>query len=347
MAMSNLDAFKAIKEKFNSTSAKTEEVFSSKPEEIEKHIENRIEKHSENATKTTKEETPVVLNSPKTPEQVIETSKTPEEFKSEQDSEKAEKLSEQVNQINDFIDEAYSKYEDIIRDINVRHIDTLENNDPLFKYKVQIRDKTIEFRKWKVKDRKTLMQAKNDVERRKALVYNCIKDQNIALDNEEFNFMLEKIRSVSVKDKLKYTLTCDECNKEFNLSVDIEDLIDCSYNDYKPLVYGDITIEVQDVKNRDFYENTIVTVTDTQERYLYDLALHIKSINGNSSMSFQNVLDFLLDLDIDAYNSIYDQFNKVRFRCVNLQSVECPYCHGETVFNFNDFPDFFPKSWEL
>lgn len=343
MSMSNLDAFNAIKKKFNSSSVKTEEVFSSKPEEIEKHIEKNTKVEKTN-------DIPVDFEAPNVPN-------TPEQEKNElveepKDSaptseEKKEELSNQLNQINDFIDEAYSKYEDIIRDINVRHIDTLENNDPLFKYKVQIRDKTIEFRKWKVKDRKTLMQAKNDVERRKALVYNCIKDQNIALDNEEFNFMLEKIRSVSVKDKLKYTLTCDECNKEFNLSVDIEDLIDCSYNDYRPLVYDDLTIEVQDIKNRDFYENTIVTVTDTQERFLYDLALHIKSINGNSSMSFQNVLDFLLDLDIDAYNSIYDQFNKVRFRCVNLQSVECPYCHGETVFNFNDFPDFFPKSWEL
>lgn len=343
MAMSNLDAFKAIKEKFNSTSAKTEEVFSSssassKSEEIEKHIEKSI-KPIEMATSV--EVPQVKLNSPEVSEPIEH------EEPVELDSEKAEKLSEQANQINDFIDEAYSKYEDIIRDINVRHIDTLENNDPLFKYRVQIRDKTIEFRKWKVKDRKTLIQAKNDVERRKALVYNCIKDQNIALDNEEYNFMLEKIRSVSVKEKLKYTLTCDDCNKEFNLSVDIEDLIDCSFDDYKPLEYNDLIIEVQDIKNRDFYENTIVTVTDTQERYLYDLALHIKSINGNSSMSFQSVLDFLLDLDIDAYNSIYDQFNKVRFRCVNLQSVECPYCHGETVFNFNDFPDFFPKSWEL
>ena len=179
MSMSNLDAFKTIKEKFNSSSVKTEEVFDSKHKE-----------------------TPVVLNSPENPEvsKTPENPEIPEQKKSDTEAKK-EKLSDQVSQINDFIDEAYSKYEDIIQDINVKHIDTLENDDPLFKFKIVIRDKTIEFRKWKVKDRKNLLQASNDVERRKALVYNCIKDQNIALDNEEFNFVLEKIRSVSVKLK--------------------------------------------------------------------------------------------------------------------------------------------------
>lgn len=340
MSMSNLDAFNAIKEKFNSPSAKTEEVFSSKSKEVEKVEETEVVSEIK--------ETPVISETPEIEDHQESNSELDKDtlIKSDDESAKVAEISNQLNQIDNFIDETYSKYADIIQDINVKHIDTLENNDPLFKYKIIIRDKTIEFRKWKVKDRKSLMSANNDVERRKALVYNCIKDQNVALDNEEFNFVLEKIRSVSVKDKLNYTLTCDECGKDFNLSVDIEDLIDCSFSDFEPLVYNDLIIEIQDIKNRDFYENTIVTVTDEQERFLYDLALHIKSINGNSSMSFQSVIDFLQDLDLDVYSSIYEQFNKIRFRCINLQSVECPHCHGETVFNFNDFPGFFPKSWE-
>lgn len=346
MSMSNLDAFKAIKEKFNSPSAKTEEVFSSKSNKVEE-----IKNTEEVGEVKEVQETPVISETQETQatEELQESNSELDKdtlLKSDIESAKVAEISNQLNQIDNFIDETYNKYADIIQDINVKHIDTLENNDPLFKYKIIIRDKTIEFRKWKVKDRKSLMSANNDVERRKALVYNCIKDQNIALDNEEFNFVLEKIRSVSVKDKLNYTLTCDECGKDFNLSVDIEDLIDCSFSDFEPLVYNDLIIEIQDIKNRDFYENTIVTVTDEQERFLYDLALHIKSINGNSSMSFQSVIDFLQDLDLDVYSSIYEQFNKIRFRCINLQSVECPHCHGETVFNFNDFPGFFPKSWE-
>jgi hypothetical protein len=346
MSMSNLDAFKAIKEKFNSPSAKTEEVFSSKSNVIKEAEEiKEVERVGEVENTSVIQDEPKVQE-PQEPQELDSELDKDTLIKSDVESAKAEEVSNQLNQINNFIDETYSKYADIIQDINVKHIDTLENNDPLFKYKIIIRDKTIEFRKWKVKDRKSLMAANNDVERRKALVYNCIKDQNVALDNEEFNFVLEKIRSVSVKDKLNYTLTCDECGKDFNLSVDIEDLIDCSFSDFEPLVYNDLIIEIQDIKNRDFYENTIITVTDEQERFLYDLALHIKSINGNSSMSFQSVIDFLQDLDLDVYSSIYEQFNKIRFRCINLQSVECPHCHGETVFNFNDFPGFFPKSWE-
>ncbi len=228
---------------------------------------------------------------------------------------------------------------------NVVSLQIEETDDPVFKYRIKIRDKVIEFRKWKVKDRKDFSAAQGSLEKRKALVYNCLKDPNTALDNEEYNFILEKIRAVSIKDEIGYNLQCSNCGKKFSLYVNINDVTDCAFSDYHPIEVENIKIELQDVKNRDFYESAMKVVKDINEKYITDFALHIKSINDNNSLSFQDVVNFILDLDIDIYEKIFKEWDLIRFKCVNLQSVICPHCNKETIYNFNDFPGFFPKSW--
>lgn len=229
--------------------------------------------------------------------------------------------------------------------LNVVSLQVEETDDPVFKHRIKIRDKVIEFRKWKVKDRKNFANAQGALEKRKALVYNCLKNPELPLDNEEYNFILEKIRAVSIKDEIGYNLKCSNCGKEFSLYVNINDVTDCAFSDYHPIEVDGIKIELQDVKNRDFYESAMKVVKDINEKYITDFALHIKSINDNTTLSFQDVVDFILDLDIDLYEEIFKQWDLIRFKCVNLQSVVCPHCSQETVYNFNDFPGFFPKSW--
>lgn len=307
MGLSNADAFEQIKNKFKNNGT-VEEVL-----------------------------TPVHKNIPEQKEEVDS-----KEVTEKESNESSNQLNNEVKTVDESNVEKKGEELDLT---NVVSLEIEETDDPVFKYRIKIRDKVIEFRKWKVKDRKNFSTAQGALEKRKALVYNCLKDPEIALDNEEYNFILEKIRAVSIKDEIGYNLQCSNCGKEFSLYVNINDVTDCAFSDYHPIEVEDIKIELQDVKNRDFYESAMKVVKDINEKYITDFALHIKSINDNNSLSFQDVVNFILDLDIDIYEEIFKQWDLIRFKCVNLQSVVCPHCNKETIYNFNDFPGFFPKSW--
>lgn len=195
-------------------------------------------------------------------------------------------------------------------------------------FDITINGRKIEFRGWKFKDKQELDKASNVIEKRKAIVYNCISDKKIALDIEEFNYLLYIIRNKSLSSKLSF------CGNE----------LVCNFKDadYKPITVNDIIIEVGHVSNRDDYEKRInETITDI-ERFVLDFVFHIKTINS-SNVSVDEALNFFEEMDVELFEKIINQWDLMKSKFTYI--VECPVCsETHNVFQ-ND--EFFPKSWKI
>lgn len=215
---------------------------------------------------------------------------------------------------------------------------------------INLNNRTINFRKWKVKDRNNFVKATNDIERRYALVYNCLEDPNTPLDMEEYNYMLLMIRSLSLTPILTYTLKCvnPNCGKIYTTNVDISENLKnikpCPYND---IVIDNIKIKIQRIKNQKAYEEHINSTTSPFTRYLMDFCLHIKSINDSEILTLDDVFNFMNELDVDAFEGIMTQWEDQRFKVDMKGYIECPHCHENVLYSFDDLPDFFPKSWKI
>lgn len=212
---------------------------------------------------------------------------------------------------------------------------------------ITFNDKTIKYRKWKVKDRNAFVNAQNKIDKRQALVYNCLENPNIPLDNEEYNFMLLKIRSESLSPLITYTLKCPKCGKIHTASINLNDLIKTKNADYSTIEVDDNIIELQGIRNKNSYESILTQTDDPYEKYILDFAFHVKTLNHNDALSFDAVKNFIYDLDVDTFERIFSVWEKQRFKIDMVGYIECPYCLENTLYNFDDLPDFFPKSWKL
>lgn len=208
---------------------------------------------------------------------------------------------------------------------------------------IQINGKKIEFRKWKVKDKKELDHATTKIEKRKIIVYNCLKDY-IPLDLDEYNYVLAQIRDFSLHTDIDYTLQCD-CGETFNVSLPIKDIVTFKNADYSPIIVDDVTIELKNIDDKD-YEVKINETLTTIERYILDFIFHIKSINGNE-LEIDKLLDYFDNLNIDTFEKIIDCWDARRSKCLYNKQIECPKCHKFVEYNLADMEGFFPKSWNL
>lgn len=208
---------------------------------------------------------------------------------------------------------------------------------------LEFNNRKIKFRKWKVKDKKELDKCQNDVEKRKIYLYNCL-ETNTVLDLEEYNYVLTQIRDYSLDTELDFEVTC-ECGNTQNVSFRASDIVTYKNANYKPVIIGDICIEFGNVDDSD-YENIVINAQTMSERYISDLAFHIKKING-SDVQYEQCIEFIENLDVSLYEKLFEEWELQRFKCNFLHSIKCEKCGKETVYNFEDMKGFFPSSWSI
>ena len=204
--------------------------------------------------------------------------------------------------------------------------------------------RTIEFRPWIVKDKYNITQAKTPYDKRKALVYNCLKDPNTPLDINEYQYTLFAIRNASLDYLTDYEVTCEHCVKDYRLSIDFKDVIKPRYADYTPIETKHI-ITLGDIKNQSYYEEAMQAETNSDKRYLIDFVLHIDSIDDIPPLGAPAVIDFLESLDIIEFEHIMTLWDSKRFSFDLLGAGLCPYCGHKTLYRFNSVQNFFPNSW--
>ena len=216
-----------------------------------------------------------------------------------------------------------------------------------FKFSLKIKDKTIKYRKWKVKDKKKFLSDKNNMTVvREALVYDCLEDSKICLSEEEYNFVLFNIREQSLDDKITYVFECPSCSEEFSYDADLTLVMKPEFKKAKEIDIDGHTFVLSEIRNKEFYEKTVSVLTDNEEINFSDFILHIDSYN-DQNYSFDDMIEIFNNMDIDIFESIYTTWNNIKFKVNNRHDVQCPKCDEITTMEFDALPGFFPDSWNV
>ena len=215
----------------------------------------------------------------------------------------------------------------------------------MYNYKVQVRDEILKFRKWKVKDRNKYVSNQGNTElMREALVYDCLENDNVALSDEEYKYVLCKIRDVSISDPIEYTFTCGSCGHEFDYNAKLSEIITCNKTKYGLIEAGNDSFVMGAIRNRKFYTD-MTSGADENAQDFIDFILHIHSYNLNDAMTFDELTDAVNNLDIDVFENVYTQWEQMKFKVNNTHTVTCPECNEQETYEFDDLPGFFPSSW--
>lgn len=212
---------------------------------------------------------------------------------------------------------------------------------------LELNGKTIYFRKWRVKDRIALESAQGQSEVRQVLVYNCLEDKDIVLDDYEYQYVLIKLREASVGDEIKYNFVCNHCRAKFDYTAKISETMEPIHATYEPIVVDGYRIELGEVSNRGAYESVIFGIKDITERKIADMVMHIRAINGNMKLGYKDLMNLITEMDVDVFQEIWNQWNQVHFRLNRIHRVECPFCKKTMLIEFDDMPGFFPEKWNM
>lgn len=216
-----------------------------------------------------------------------------------------------------------------------------------YEYSTKIRNTDIKYRKWKVKDKKKFLNSNGDKQAlRESLVYDCLEDKNIALSEEEYKYLLIKIRETSLEDKVHYTFKCIACEQLYDFNADLNVIIGADFTPYGDIIFKNQIFTMADLKNRDFYETAISNADNKDEKFLIDFILHIGAYNDNDGYTFQQLNEIINELDADVFEKIIAKWEEMRFKVNNVYEVQCPHCGNSEHFEFDDLPGFFPESWE-
>ena len=209
--------------------------------------------------------------------------------------------------------------------------------------KIKVGNKNLTIRKWKGKDKKAFINAlkekkinENDV--MNSLVYSCI-EEDVILSLDEFKYVLTKIREYSLGDELEIEFYCASCGTVYTKKLKISEIIKYTYKELKEIKVKDVVIKLGELKNREIYVKLI------EEDPIYDLLLRVESFNGNEGFNLEELVDLFDDLDIDILSEILDIYADSKFKIDDIKAIACPECGTETLYEFDELPDFFPKSW--
>lgn len=214
-----------------------------------------------------------------------------------------------------------------------------------FPIEIQIGLKTLKVRKWKAKDRKNfkkLSQKEKDISDviKKTLVYSCLENKYIPLTEQEIEYLFIQLRKISISDEFDFTYTCDNCEFKNTITLKIDDVSKPVFNSYTPIKSKNYEIVLQDIQNKDFYEKNKDEFDDVKE-----IAFRIYSINGDNTKGFNEIIEIFNEMEINEFDYIYEEFQKMNFNIDNTHAVKCSNCNEYTFFEFDEIQNFFPESW--
>jgi len=228
----------------------------------------------------------------------------------------------------------------------------INQTDQIYNYSLKVGNKTIKYRKWKVKDRKkyiTSVKNNDEIKTKEAIIYDCIEDKNIVLSDEECKYVLINIRTKSFNTNVNYVFNCEKCKTDYEYNANILDLVKPTFKPLRAISVNvdnkNYNVAVGELRNRQFYEEMISSHKD--EKDIIDFILHIQAFNDNVSFTFDEIVQIVNDMDIDAFDAIYREWENMRFKLDCTHQVQCPNCAEKDIYIFDTFPGFFPNNWQV
>lgn len=218
---------------------------------------------------------------------------------------------------------------------------------------VTISGMTLEYRKWKVRDKMELDRIETDsnlsttekqIQKRKVFVYNCLKEP-VILDLEQYNYVLSLIREYSLHTPIEFTLECSSCQEQFSTTLSTPEIITFREPEYKDISVGGLTFSFGNVRSPE-YDRDILESFSASERFIVDLAHHVTELNGEEVQP-REVIDALQDMDVDDYQELFRLYDSQRALCNFRRAVKCPHCENTDFYEFDNLTSFFPQSWSV
>lgn len=203
----------------------------------------------------------------------------------------------------------------------------------------------LKFRPWIVKDQFAIKDGGTLYDKRKAMVYNCLEDHDFALDINEYQYVLFCIRNKSVDYITPYTVTCDHCHKDFVVDVDFNQVLSPRFAKYDDIVTANHMFELQEIKNQQFYEESMQNELNPEKRRLLDFVLHVKAVNGDFTKSASDVLELINNMEIKEFEDLFNKWESQHFTFRLDANAKCPFCEKESGYRFISVANFFPESW--
>ncbi len=215
---------------------------------------------------------------------------------------------------------------------------------------VKLGNRVLEVRNWKVRDRNAFKDAiKNSIslEDQKNKMYEYLVmnmlSKPVALNRSELEFLLIILRAKNIGNIIDYRFKCDNCGERVTVKLPIEDILKTEYGEIKDISIDNIKIELQDVQNVAFYNETLAK---SNHPILDDLILHIKSVDGDDKKSYKDLIQYFSEFDINLMDKILDKFESMIFRITSRdKEVVCPNCQHKTMFYFDNIPELIPAKW--
>lgn len=212
--------------------------------------------------------------------------------------------------------------------------------------KVKLNNQEITIRKWKAKEKKEFLNTVRNSESldtlQDVLVYNCIEEK-VALNADEFKYVMTQIRSYSLGDEIELEFFCDSCKSKFLNTIKLQEIIKPIISNLKEIETKNYRIKLGNIRNVDFYKETIKN--NPNEEKDYDFYLRIESINDNDCLTLAEIVELFNNMDIDEFDSIFEQWEDIRFKIDDTKEVKCKKCSSSVVYSFDEIPGFFPTNW--
>ncbi len=212
--------------------------------------------------------------------------------------------------------------------------------------KVKLGTKELTIRKWKAKEKKEFLRTVRNSESldslQDVLVYNCIEEK-VALNADEFKYMMTQIRSYSLGDEIELEFYCEHCKSKFLNTIKLHEIIKPVFSENKEIKSKNYNISIGDIRNPEFYKNIILN--NPSEEKDYDFYLRIESINSDDSMTLEEIIELFNEMDIDEFDSIFEQWEDIKFKIDDVAEIECKKCQHTVKYSFDEIPGFFPPAW--
>lgn len=210
---------------------------------------------------------------------------------------------------------------------------------------VKIKDKILNITKWKAKTKKdfvNIMKSGSNVDLlQDVLVYNHLEEK-YALSPDEFKYVLTQLRSFSIGEEIELEFYCEECKSKYVKTINLNEIIKPVYEDKKIINTDNYIIKIGEIKNSDFYRKVINESENPKE---LDFFLRIEEINEDDSFTLDEIIKTFDEMDIDDYESIFNQWESIKFKVDDTSIIECSNCNHSVKYSFDEIPGFFPKSW--
>lgn len=221
----------------------------------------------------------------------------------------------------------------------------------MYDYTVKLRDREVKFRKWKVKDKQKFKRALKEKTNPKlfeeALVFDCLEDPNITLTPEEYKWLMIQIRKESVGPTLHYDFGCLNCTKEYQFDVDFDTVFEPTYKKYESLKANGVEFKMGEIQNQAFYKEEVSKFNDEEERTLFDFLMHVKQLNGSDTFTFDELFEYVNNMDVDTADQIFTQWEEMKFSLNENKTVKCPHCNNVQKVKFDVMPGFLPQNWSV